>query len=85
MERKFTFSGEDQDLLSGFRLVLVETFRPDLDSNQRGYVDDALNEIARNCVNRGMGLELVKIKEDVVMEQKLMQLKRAWNDGEIEL
>lgn len=85
MERKLKFTGEDENMLSGFRLVYLELYRDDLEPSHREYVEESLFEIAKCCVDRGMGLELQRIKDDVDTEQKLIKLKNAYNDGEIAL
>ncbi len=87
MERHLVRIQETQAdlLLSGFRMVLIETYRTDLEPRHREYVDDCLTEIAKNCVNQGLGMKLAEIRDEVKMEQRLLDLKRAWNQGEIEL
>jgi len=70
-------------MLQGFKIVLEETYRRDLEPNHREHVYETLNEIAKNCVDKGFGLELAKIRDEVSVEQKLIRLKRKWHDGEI--
>ena len=85
MERKVVVKEAQPDLLlSGFRLVYIEYLRTDLEPIHREYVEETLNEFAKNCVNSGLGRDLARIKEDVDTEVKLRALKRAWEDGEIE-
>ena len=82
MER-LSVTGQDQLMLQGFRLVLLETYAPDLEPSHREYVVETLNVMAKNCVDKGFGLELAKIRDEVATEQKLIKLRKAYNDGEI--
>jgi len=82
MER-LSVTGQDQLMLQGFKIVLEETYRRDLEPNHREHVYETLNEIAKNCVDKGFGLELAKIRDDVAVEQKLIRLKKAYDNGEI--
>ena len=68
-------------MLTGFRLVYVESLRHDLSPTHREHVVEVLNELATNCVNQGMGREIAVIVEDVKTEQKLVALKNAFADG----
>ena len=81
MERKLVRVQETQAdlLLSGFRLVFAESLRNDLEPTHQQYVKEALNEIATNCVNMGLGHNLTKIREDEIMKQKLLDLKTAYD------
>jgi len=84
MER-ISVTGQDQLMLQGFKIVLEETYRVDLDPSHREHVYETLNEIATHSVDKGFGLELAKIRDEVSVEQKLIKLKKAYYDGEIEL
>lgn len=66
-------------LLSGFRLVYKEFLRHDLSSEHMEYVTDALNEIATNCNNAGFGYNLAKIQHECQIEQRLLDLKTAYD------
>lgn len=83
MERKIKLTGQDENLLSGFRLVFIESHRKDLEPKHKEYVEEALNEIAKNCVNHGMGLQLAKIRDDIIRDEKLVALRKAWQNGEL--
>lgn len=85
VERKISITGQDKQMLQGFRLVLEELYRDDLEPQHREYVQESLFEIAKVCVDKGYGLVLHQIKADVETEQKLVKLKAAWEGGEIEV
>ena len=82
MER-ISVTGQDHLMLQGFKIVLEETYRVDLDPSHREHVYETLNEIATHCVDKGFGLELAKIRDDVDCEQRLIKLRKAYLDGEI--
>ena len=61
--------------------MYAEFLRQDLEPKHREYVEDALVEIARNCVNAGFGENLARIKAELIMEQKLLDLKIAYEQS----
>lgn len=85
MERKLIRVNETQTelLLSGFKLVFLESLRADLDPIHQEYVSETLAAIATNCVNQGLGIKLSEMKNDILTEQRLIKLKHAYDDGEL--
>jgi hypothetical protein len=66
-------------------MVLRDLVREDLEPQHREYVKETLDEIALHCVDAGLGVRLAEIQENVLCEERLIKLKKAWDDGEIAL
>lgn len=71
-------------LLSGFEMVYRDHLRHDLSSEHMEHVTEVLNELAKNCVDAGLGYKIATIRENCIMEQKLLDLKTAYDIGGID-
>lgn len=82
-EKVRVFVGKEADLMSAVRLVILELKRTDLEPLHRQYTEEIHASLVQECIDKGLTKYLCEIRDNIDMEQRLCELKKAWNDGEI--
>ncbi len=79
------FTGEDANLMSAVRLVMLELKRTDLNRHEMQYVEEVHETLVQQCIDKGFVHELCDIRDQIETEAKLTKLRQAYRDGEVAL
>ncbi len=75
------FTGEDANLMSAVRLIMIELKRDDLNRHEMEYVEEVHRGLVQQALDRGFARELCEIRDQIETDQRLIKLKEAYNNG----